>query len=436
MEKEFILEKELIEIEVGKIKPHPDNPRKNLGELEEMVESIKKNGVLQNLSVVPAETEGEYLCLIGHRRLEASKQAGLEKLTCVVLRGLSLDEQVGIMLAENIQRNDLTVWEQAQGFQRMMDLGAAVSDIAEKTGFSASTIKRRVSLLSLDENKFKKSQEKNPTLSDYLKLTEITDKKLQDKCLSAIGTNNFDYEIQKAKDAQKRKDWFKKTMDIISSFATKKEGSLGFKFVATYSIYGYLKPEVPADAGERKYYYEVSGDSYVYLYTEKSEEEKNKETKEAEEAERLRKKQAEKVSKVKEAEERFKTLRLEFMKNFRAGKTYAETIVNFAVRGGIISSICVSGDKDELFEILNIGPVPEIYEEAEEKLIKAGEAAPYVALAAVIFTSLNDGQYYRSRDGEYVGDEDLDFLYEFLTAIGYEEADEEKEFRKGTLFKK
>ena len=74
---------ELQYIEVSKIFPHPDNPRKNLGDIQELSDSIKANGVLQNLTVVPM-SNGRYTVVIGHRRLAAAKKAGLPKVPCVV----------------------------------------------------------------------------------------------------------------------------------------------------------------------------------------------------------------------------------------------------------------------------------------------------------------------------------------------------------------
>ena len=55
------------------------------------------------------------------------------------------------MLEENIQREDLTVWEQAQGFQMMLDLGETEDTIADKTGFSKTTIKHRLNIAKLDQ---------------------------------------------------------------------------------------------------------------------------------------------------------------------------------------------------------------------------------------------------------------------------------------------
>ncbi len=84
---------ELQYIEVGNLFPHPDNPRKEIGDVSELAESIKQNGIFQNLTVVPnmviGEVTGEvwqrgYKVIIGHRRLAAAKAAGLEKVPCVV----------------------------------------------------------------------------------------------------------------------------------------------------------------------------------------------------------------------------------------------------------------------------------------------------------------------------------------------------------------
>lgn len=80
-------EKVITYIEAAHIRLHPENPRKNLGDLSELVESIKKNGVLQNLTVIPVEGEpGEYMTLIGHRRYAAGTQAGIEKFPARLLR--------------------------------------------------------------------------------------------------------------------------------------------------------------------------------------------------------------------------------------------------------------------------------------------------------------------------------------------------------------
>lgn len=150
--------KDIIWIAVGYIHQHPDNPRKDLGDLSELAESIKKKGVMQNLTVIPGHWDGKgawhregYTLIIGHRRCAAAKLAGLKELPCKVVEGMGRKEQVAVMLEENMQRNDLTIWEQANGFQMMLDLGATEAQIAERTGFSKSTIRRRLNIAKLDQ---------------------------------------------------------------------------------------------------------------------------------------------------------------------------------------------------------------------------------------------------------------------------------------------
>ncbi len=64
----------LTTIAIDKLHPHPDNPRKVLGDIDELAESIKASGILQNLTVVPMNDDWtEFTVIIGHRRLAAAK---------------------------------------------------------------------------------------------------------------------------------------------------------------------------------------------------------------------------------------------------------------------------------------------------------------------------------------------------------------------------
>ena len=177
----------VVYIKTEHIHSHPENPRKNLGDLQELAESMKKQGCLQNLTVVPVEGQpGEYYALIGNRRHEASKLAGLEELPCRIAEGLSRKEQLSIMLEENMQRNDLTIWEQAQGFQLMLDLGETEDTIAEKTGFSKKTIKHRLNIAKLDSKTLQEKERQDGyqlTLTDLYELEKIKDIKIRDKIL-------------------------------------------------------------------------------------------------------------------------------------------------------------------------------------------------------------------------------------------------------------
>ena len=204
-------EKVITYIEAAHIRPHPENPRKNLGDLSELVESIRKNGVLQNLTVIPVEGEpGEYMTLIGHRRYAAGTQAGVEKFPCQIAENLTPREQMSIMLEENMQRNDLTIWEQANGFQMMLDLGETEESIAEKTGFSKTTVRHRLNIAKLNQ-KVLQEKEKDEcfqlSLKDLYELEKIPDVKTRDKILKeSTSSNNLAQKARSVAEEIKRKE--------------------------------------------------------------------------------------------------------------------------------------------------------------------------------------------------------------------------------------
>lgn len=176
-------------ISIEKLKHHPDNPRKDIGDITELTDSIRKNGIMQNLTVIP---ENEcYWVLIGNRRFEASKAAGLTKLPCKIVDGLSKAEQLGIMLEENMQRNDLTIIEQAQGFQLMLDLGETVETISQRTGFSQKTVRHRLKIAELDPELLKKkSKEFQLSMTDMISLERISDPIKREEILQSAGSSD------------------------------------------------------------------------------------------------------------------------------------------------------------------------------------------------------------------------------------------------------
>lgn len=189
----------------SKLEPHPDNPRKDLGDLSELAASIIKSGLLQNLTVVPHPDKPDmYRIIIGHRRFAASTIAGIDELPCTV-EDMSYADQVATMLAENMQRNDLTIADQVSGIQLMIDLGESVKGIAEKTGISESSVRKRVSISQLPQKEMKQATSKGATLLDLLEVTKLEDKVNQAKVLKDFGTNNFMYSVRVARDDELRK---------------------------------------------------------------------------------------------------------------------------------------------------------------------------------------------------------------------------------------
>ena len=170
------IKKSLVYLKRSQLEPHPDNPRKDLGDLEELRASIRENGIMQNLTVIPTDDSFEHFrILIGHRRFAASE--GIEdELPCRIVEGLSDKEQLSVMLCENMQRSDLTFIEQAHGFQLMLDLGDTVEEIAQKTGFSSTTVKHRLKINELDQKSISEASEYfQLTIGDFIELEKVKD---------------------------------------------------------------------------------------------------------------------------------------------------------------------------------------------------------------------------------------------------------------------
>lgn len=259
----------LTTIAIEKLHPHPDNPRKVLGDIDELAESIKASGILQNLTVVPMNDDWtEFTVIIGHRRLAAAKQAGLTELPCAVVK-MTEKEQLSTMLTENMQRSDLTVYEEAKGCQLLLDLGDTVAEVAEKTGFSESKIRRRVKLCELDEEAFKESQLRQPTLADYERLNQIKDIDVRNELLTSIGTNNFDNllysAVQKQEADEKRAELEKICLD---NGMTQCEGFKDIPENCEYTGMFQLEDLIGKtfDDGRKRYFFPAYG-GRIHIYT-------------------------------------------------------------------------------------------------------------------------------------------------------------------------
>lgn len=353
----------LVLLPVDQLLPHPDNPRKDLGDLQELADSIKANGVLQNLTVVslgseaaewsalsqqyqeypteevrnlmnritanqPKDSEGLFRVVIGHRRLAAAKLAGLAEVPCVISH-MDYREQVRTMLMENIQRADLTVYEQAQGFQMMLDLGDNVAAIAKKSGFSKSTVRRRVKLLELDQEKFKASVERGATLQDYVELDKIEDLELKNKVLDSIGTNNFRMMLNNAIQTEKDRKYIADAAAAVAEFATLVEEAdrSVLEYQTSYEPWNKKKVKRPDDADAVKYFYTAS-DRAVTVYRDRTETAEDTAAQEA-----LARRKADFERKTAELEKITETtydLRADFIKQFSSAKKNLTTIIQYA----------------------------------------------------------------------------------------------------------
>ena len=137
-------------IDLDRIEPNPHQPRKNFGDLSEMVASIKEKGVLEPI-LVRALEGGRFEIIAGERRYQASKLAGLRHVPSIEVdvdnRGM-----LEISLIENLQRKDLTPFEEAAAIQRLCDqFRYTHEEIARKLGKSRTVITEALSLNRMPE---------------------------------------------------------------------------------------------------------------------------------------------------------------------------------------------------------------------------------------------------------------------------------------------
>ena len=108
-------------VSIGDLSRNPYQPRMNFREekLEELANSIKKNGIIQPIAVRPSKSEkGKFEIVAGERRWIAAQRAGLHEIPVVILE-LSDVESLEVAIVENIQRDDLNPIEEARGYKRL-----------------------------------------------------------------------------------------------------------------------------------------------------------------------------------------------------------------------------------------------------------------------------------------------------------------------------
>jgi ParB family chromosome partitioning protein len=138
-------------IPVDQIRPNPDQPRKALGDLRELSDSIREKGVLEPLLVRFVPREDCYYIISGERRYHASRAAGLREVPCIEKMADDA-ETLEIALIENIQRKDLTPFEEADGLHQLATkFEYTHEDVAQKIGRARSSVSETLSLRNIPE---------------------------------------------------------------------------------------------------------------------------------------------------------------------------------------------------------------------------------------------------------------------------------------------
>lgn len=414
-------------INVNRIVNHVNNPRKAYGDLTELRDSIARNGILQPLTVVPFEND--YKVVIGHRRLEAAKQAGLEEVPCEV-KEMSEEDQLNVMMMENMLRENLTAYEEAKGFQLMLDLGKSVETIAEETGFSQTTVRNRTRLLSLDETKFKDSVKRGATLSDLNKLYDIDDEHTRNAVLKYAGTNDFESKVKTAVQNQEDEKKVQAALEEARKWATEVESKAEIgkpvHYVGNISKY---YPRVPAHEDNKVYYMVKTSCGYDIL-------EEGDDTEEAERKARQEKAQRISSSLSREAKACY-DLRTEFIRNFGNFRKYGKAIMTKFMQCALRDMNRTSWRSYDLQDLGNVLGV----EDLENNLDRLNDfAMEKVALAAISVyldkdTACTWGDHWNGTEYVYIyeGNDKLMDWYAFLLSIGYQPSTQETNMLNGDV---
>lgn len=138
-------------LSVSLLQAGPFQPRRVFDEenLRELTDSVKEHGVLQPILVTPMDKNGKHNIIAGERRWRASKLAGIDSIPAII-KDISHKAALEIALIENIQRKDLSIIEEAEGYQRLIqECSYTQEQLADKLGKSRSHITNLLRLLKL-----------------------------------------------------------------------------------------------------------------------------------------------------------------------------------------------------------------------------------------------------------------------------------------------
>ena len=430
---------------VRRLHPHPQNPRKDLGDLTELTDSIRVFGIMQNLTVVPQPDsvdkfgEQHWDVIAGHRRRAAAELAGLDEVPCVVVELTPL-AQVSVMMTENMQRSELTVEEQGYGFQTMLNLGATFEQIQAQTGVSRKRIKTALTVTSLDRKKLQAASERVGQLSLALleKLARIEDEKIRNELLDAAGTYNFDWNFRKAFNRQETA----KAMPGLK----KKLKELGAK-KAQGSVYGCDYDRIGRDITisawkEQENLFPKPQDGLFY----KMDEDYDRLEFFRESKQKRAKKSPEEIEKAKRIEETWLELdslctnafrtRMAFIEELTVTKERREVLIRWAMRVAVLRIFSYSRTLAEP-AVRALG-TPYSHE-GPDKPMKALDEKGEKAWPAVVYGAIGDGEDRRPYGGyrggafpKFEPNKELERVYAFLEDLGYVKSDVERKLTEGT----
>ncbi len=186
-------------IPVGQIETNREQPRSNLGDLAELTASIRARGVLQPLLVRIIPGTKKYQLIAGERRFHAAVEAGLEEVPCVEMAATD-QEALELALIENLQRKDLSPFEEAEGYRTLVEKYRYTHEqVATAIGKSRTTVTESLKLLAIP-----------PAIQDLCRHADITAKSVllliarastideMERLVQEIAEENLDREAARA----------------------------------------------------------------------------------------------------------------------------------------------------------------------------------------------------------------------------------------------
>ena len=483
----------IVMIPTAFIYPHPDNPRKDLGDLTELTESIRQNGIYQNLTVVLRAEQiktsedakmaeisvqeekdpyrqkirmhlfdrgywatGGYTVIIGHRRLAAAKLAGLEEVPCAIA-DMPPHKQVETMLLENMQRADLTIMEQVRGFKMLLDFGDSIKEIAQKTGFSERTVRRRTEIARLDPKALDKAMKRQLTLEDFDMLAKIDDVNERNQLLSHIGTSGFKYMLENAESRQenaKARPEVEKWLAEHKAINVQREQYVWRDYVRVDGAgwqgcplrdFKVKEKNILKGVGNEQLYYVISDTGNLSLYHKKPgapAEEEKKTKRSAAEIKREKQMNAAWDHLVEQSRITYK-LRSDFINKLKVTKNNMQIIFEGAFMWSIVDSLCGCYDSRKIETLLGISDENLKEWDNEEIAVAAikniGKKDVTENLAKIVYGLFGDseekicsGNVWRGQWPKYDEDPALIAMYKWLEYLGYEISEVERGLVQGT----
>lgn len=179
-------------IPINQIEPNPDQPRVEIGDLTDLTSSIKQKGILEPLLVKPVRETGNWMIIAGERRWRAANLAGLLEVPCIEL---DIDEKAvaEIALIENLQRKDLTVWEEADGLAALAETyGYTHEEISKKISKSRTTVTESMAIAGIPPEIREKCRAANLSAkSTLLEIARQFDDAAMHEFVDNIASNNL-----------------------------------------------------------------------------------------------------------------------------------------------------------------------------------------------------------------------------------------------------